>query len=546
MNAKISVSNRLQKHYRQLAVGGVALLLVLPLGAQAGGVVTTCTEAALRAAVAGGGTVIFACDGTITLSNTIAISADTVLDGAGHEVTLSGGGLVRVLSGGAGVTLTLLSLSIADGKSTDGGGGVYSSGQLNATNCTFHDNSAIWNGGAIYNEGTVNVSCCSFMRNRAVGVTGAKGSSGTPFSRPGLGGDGGPGCGGAIYNGGSALIDGSLFATNLAVGGTGGEGGEGILGVGTYSDQTGGSGGEGGLGEGGALFNVNTANVVNCTFAGNIVSGGAGGRGGPAGLFTWNPHGTAQGFPGGNGGMGRDAYFTIYQTAGQFYRGPLYLGNCTVAFNSAVGGAGGAGGSGSYGNPNGQTGPSGSGGSAGIGSGWETSLSLVNTLLATNGGNGGGALIDLGHNLSSDTSCAFTNTGSMNNTDPHIGPLANNGGPTLTVALLAGSPAIDAADPAAAPESDQRGVARPVGPAPDIGAFEYGLPPALRISGSAEIGLDILVSAYPGLSCRLLAGSGLSNLLPIATNQIGSDGTLLFHDTCAPCGACRFYRVVMP
>ena len=52
-----------------------------------------------------------------------------------------------------------------------------------------------------------------------------------------------------------------------------------------------------------------------------------------------------------------------------------------------------------------------------------------------------------------------------------LGPLADNGGPTLTHALLAGSPAIDAADTAVCPATDQRGVARDA--ACDVGAFEF-------------------------------------------------------------------------
>ena len=52
--------------------------------------------------------------------------------------------------------------------------------------------------------------------------------------------------------------------------------------------------------------------------------------------------------------------------------------------------------------------------------------------------------------------------------DPRLGPLADNGGPTMTHALLDGSPAIDAADQAAAPPVDQRGAPRN----PDIGAYE--------------------------------------------------------------------------
>src|SRR5919197_317241 len=59
--------------------------------------------------------------------------------------------------------------------------------------------------------------------------------------------------------------------------------------------------------------------------------------------------------------------------------------------------------------------------------------------------------------------------------DPLLLPVANNGGPTDTMALAGASPAIDAGDPAACPPLDQRGVAR-LGVC-DIGAFEYYPPP---------------------------------------------------------------------
>jgi predicted outer membrane repeat protein len=57
--------------------------------------------------------------------------------------------------------------------------------------------------------------------------------------------------------------------------------------------------------------------------------------------------------------------------------------------------------------------------------------------------------------------------------DPFLGPLADNGGFTMTHALRAGSSAIDAGDPAVCPETDQRGVSRPLGSGCDIGAVEY-------------------------------------------------------------------------
>jgi hypothetical protein len=55
--------------------------------------------------------------------------------------------------------------------------------------------------------------------------------------------------------------------------------------------------------------------------------------------------------------------------------------------------------------------------------------------------------------------------------NPLLGPLGDNGGPTRTHALGAGSPAIDAAGDAC-PATDQRGVARPLGARCDIGSYE--------------------------------------------------------------------------
>jgi hypothetical protein len=81
-------------------------------------------------------------------------------------------------------------------------------------------------------------------------------------------------------------------------------------------------------------------------------------------------------------------------------------------------------------------------------------------------------LVSGGHNIATDASCNLTATGDQPTTDPRLEPLGDNGGPTLTHALPAGSPAIDAADAAAAPEVDQRGVARPQGAGDDIGSYE--------------------------------------------------------------------------
>ncbi len=70
--------------------------------------------------------------------------------------------------------------------------------------------------------------------------------------------------------------------------------------------------------------------------------------------------------------------------------------------------------------------------------------------------------------------------------------------------------------------------------------------PSIAISRSGATTLNILASGKAGQSCRLLASPDSSSRVLLATSQIGSDGTTLFHDTYAPGNACRFYRLVMP
>ncbi|MGV9454864.1 choice-of-anchor Q domain-containing protein [Streptomyces sp. NPDC003635] len=105
-------------------------------------------------------------------------------------------------------------------------------------------------------------------------------------------------------------------------------------------------------------------------------------------------------------------------------------------------------------------------------------MTLRNTVVADNTVDGAAAdcdkafatIVSLGHNIDADGSCHLTAAGDLPSRDPLLGPLADHGGPTDTMALLPGSPALDAADDC--PGTDQRGVARPQGPACDIGAYE--------------------------------------------------------------------------
>jgi hypothetical protein len=104
---------------------------------------------------------------------------------------------------------------------------------------------------------------------------------------------------------------------------------------------------------------------------------------------------------------------------------------------------------------------------------------LKNTIASLNsapaGTNCAGATsVSSGNNLEDANSCNLTQPTDHKNTAPLLGPLQDNGGSTLTRALLAGSPAIDAGDNSACPGTDQRGVPRPQPPGGkcDIGAFE--------------------------------------------------------------------------
>jgi hypothetical protein len=82
-------------------------------------VVTVCDETGLRAAVARGGTVQFCCNGTIALTNTIAITRNVALDGGPYAVTISGSSgsnAVRLFRVATNVTFALKNLTLANGR----------------------------------------------------------------------------------------------------------------------------------------------------------------------------------------------------------------------------------------------------------------------------------------------------------------------------------------------------------------------------------------------------------------------------------------------
>ncbi|HET6594678.1 MAG TPA: PxKF domain-containing protein [Anaerolineales bacterium] len=105
--------------------------------------------------------------------------------------------------------------------------------------------------------------------------------------------------------------------------------------------------------------------------------------------------------------------------------------------------------------------------------------------------NCGGSVVDLGNNLSwpIENNCPGTQD------DPRLDSLADNGGPTQTVALLTGSPAIDSGNNDTCESTDQRGVTRPQGEACDIGAFESALINIFSVTNTNDSGAGSLRQA---------------------------------------------------
>ena len=124
------------------------------------------------------------------------------------------------------------------------------------------------------------------------------------------------------------------------------------------------------------------------------------------------------------------------------------------------------------------------------------SARLQNTIVDSGTpGNCAGTVVSQGNNLSSEKSCAFAGLADQNSMPALLGPLASNGGPTLTHMLLPGSAAIDRGSSGACPFNDQRGVSRPLdgdgdGVAVcDIGAVEAAFVPQQPVSGSPTPGV---------------------------------------------------------
>jgi hypothetical protein len=310
----------------------------------------------------------------------------------------------------------------------------------------------------------------------------------------------------------------TTFATNSARGGNTAAGG--MLGNGTGI-----SGLKGADGSGGALFNAWWAAATNCTFFTNTVFGGIGGNGGIGG-GTFQVPGA-----GGNGGNGVGGAVANNNT--------LTMVTCTLSAGAAFGATNGIAGTGTFTSPDGQPGSAQGGNIANL-----NVMSLLGTIVnaSVSGNNVFGDVTDAGYNLSSD-SISSLGSSSQQNTDPRLGALNFNGGPTATMALLGGSPAIDKIPTGLTPPTDQRGFPRPIHGAGDIGSFEAGAagsasPVTLTVTRSTNGVVQLSGPGTAGFNYVVQASTNLVNWQAIATNL----GPIQLTDTVSNLST-RFYRL---
>ncbi|MCX6028722.1 MAG: CSLREA domain-containing protein [Chloroflexi bacterium] len=421
------------------------------------------------------------------------IRSNLTLAGAGARTTTIGGaGLDRVLHVHFGAVVAIHDTAVTGGRTLDGADSITGGGSADP-------------GAGIFNEGTLTLTGCVVGGNR----TGRGGSNTEDYFNGGPGGDGGAGAG--IFNSGALILDRCVVGDNH--GGNGGAGissgragsGGGIYNKGALTVQdsliafndtgTGGrwvsppgSGGGSG-GDGGGIYNSGVLTVTHSTINGNRCGDGedaggshgfAGGGGAGAGIFNegrlYLSNSTISGNHGGNGGAalwggeGGDG-------GGVYNKGVALLEHSTISTNTT-------GASGVAESPGGD-----GGGIINLGTATIKGLLLAGNSTAHLGPDCHNTLDSLGYNLIQDAdNCTLRGdlSGNIIGQNPHLAPLADNGGPligsvqqvSLTHALTAGSPAVDAGIctqiDGATLTTDQRGVRRPQSQACDIGAFERG------------------------------------------------------------------------
>ena len=376
---------------------------------------------------------------TVTLTTAeLAIDKSVTLGGAPQMVTVVRASQTefRIFHVMPGHSVEINGLNISGGHITGGNGGgiLNDNSTLTIAHCTVNGNvivSASANnfGGGIHNSGTMTLNQVIVNNNNAV-------FGGDPTGVP---------SGGGISNTGTMIIIAGTVQSNMgfwSAGGTYNTGMMTITGTTISNNQTGNPGHFGAYG--GGIVNGGTMTIQDSTISGNTALGGdldGGYGGGISGNNNTITNSTITGnsalHGGGVAGGGNIAHTTFSNNSAIRDGGALYL---------------------------------------------TSSLELGNTILkagvsGVNIFNNGGSFITHGYNISSDNGSGLLNgPGDQINTDPMLGPLQDNGGPTFTHALLLGSPGIDAGDPNFTPPPyyDQRGPVfwRVRNNRIDVGSFE--------------------------------------------------------------------------
>ena len=402
-------------------------------------------------------------------------------------------GAIANNAGSLTVTNCTFSNNINTGPAVNGAGGAALRNVASATinNSTFTNNSATSGaqGGAIQNNGIMTINDSTFTGNSTTAT--GQNSRGGAISVQGAGqltinnslftGNSSKKEGGAIYwqtNSGTPplIINNSTFSNNIAN---------------SDSDTT---------GSGGGLFLTGTGSVTitGSTITGNTANPGSTGTGVGGGIYVDMPMTMTNSTVSGNTAIGNGG--GIY--AAGISTAIVILENCTIVNNTARVNGGGI-------QRASTTNP----------------VNFRNTIVANNITSGGtspdllGTVNSNGFNLIENTTGATIAGDTATNVtgvDPNLGPLQDNGGDTLTHALLAGSPAVDQGGPSDL-TIDQRGIVRTFdnaaisnaagGNGTDIGAFEVELPVVTalvsrRVHGAAGA-FDINLLAAPIVTeCR--------------------------------------------
>jgi hypothetical protein len=446
-----------------------------------------------------------------TFPENVEITRSITLIGAGPSLTIVDGQMtdtVFLISDGATVSISDLTIQNGDNSSEGAGGLTNESSTVTLTNLIIENNKAL-DGAGIFNDGTMVISQTTVRFNAAdeivAGISicddctgggiynmsvmtitdsfiysntaqfggGIANNAASSFSATNIEvyenevvtkpSDPSPASGGGIENSGIMTLTSSIVRNNVAfIGG-------GIANGGTLTMMNSDAHDNMGSQQGGGLYNSFNATIQTSNFYNNNAgSDGGGGISSESGTVlveqtaVYNNSATGSG-----GGILHNVTIGVNS---------FILRNSTVSGNSTSGAGGGF-------------------RNAGVATTALENVTVVNNTATVNGRSidviGGsltiensiftnttsptcsGSIGSLGYNIANDGSCSLTGTADLPNTNPLLGSLQNNGGSTLTHALLAGSPAIDSGNNSSCPAVDQRGVARPFNTICDRGAYEF-------------------------------------------------------------------------